>query len=125
MKYFPRRISWIPWNSAWLWLLALRHILCPWLQFGGWYQNLQGQKEEVISEEPEESKESVVREPAYKVETKVLHYIKVLGNDNSSLRPKQISHTLVDEIAVHFWKTGLRLGAMLEHSKYKTAVCIY
>lgn len=50
-------------------LKVYEHILCAWLQFGGWYQSPLGQTEEVPCNELVEGEEGVVQRPLFGVET--------------------------------------------------------
>lgn len=82
-------------------LQAYGHIFCAWLPFGGWYQTLLSQKEEVPSDVPVEGEEGIVQERMFEVDTKPPHCTRALVNYSSDPRPKRMSHALVDEIAVH------------------------
>lgn len=56
----------------------------------------------MLSDEAVYCKEHVVQKPLFEVETKPLYYSKAPGNYTIDPTPKQIGHTTVDGIAVHF-----------------------
>lgn len=72
-----------------------------------------GQKEEAQSEELVEVENSIVQKPVFVGNKRSLHYTIATGDYTSDPRPKPIKHTTVDDIEVHFWKTGLHNAAML------------
>lgn len=74
------------------------HRFCAWLRFGGWYQMLLCQREEVPSEEPVEGDEGVSENTVVEVETKPLHCTRAPGFYIGGPRPKQIGHTSGDKI---------------------------
>lgn len=59
-------------------------------------------------EEPIEGETGGVLNPEFEVEGRPLQYTRAPGNYTSPPRPSCISQTSVDEIALYFWRTGLR-----------------
>lgn len=86
-------------------------------------------KGQVPSDEQIVGEERFIKKPMFQFETKSLPYERTPKKSTRDPRQKQVGQTLVDEIAVHFWRTVLPHADILsflttkQRSAYFRATC--